>query len=78
MDTYFICDYCSDYVCDADDYITCDCGQLWCSVRCARLHGYLNRKTSSSCDSCRNTNSGSQYNLFNLRSFIIDLVKNGN
>lgn len=81
MDIYFLCDYCSDYICGADDYITCDCGQRWCSTRCARFHGYLNRKSFSSCKSCRNTDDDSRCNLFNLRCFVLDLVKdveNGN
>jgi hypothetical protein len=69
MDTYFQCDYCSDYVADGDDFITCDCGLRWCSIRCAKYHGYLNKKTSSSCDSCRDDNPG------NLQNYLLYVIK---
>lgn len=79
MNIYFLCDYCSDYMCDDDDYITCDCGKRWCSIRCARYEGYINKKKSSSCDNCRDDQPGSLNNyLFNLRQFVLDLVQDGN
>lgn len=49
-----ICDYCSDYICKDCDYIICDCEKKWCSIRCARLDGYLNRKSYSFCNYCVN------------------------
>lgn len=69
MDTYFLCDYCLDYISDGDDFITCDCGLYWCSIRCAKYQGYLNRKISSSCDFCRDDNPG------NLQNYLLYLIK---
>lgn len=66
MDTYFKCDYCYDYINSSDDFIKCDCGLRWCSKRCARLHGYLNKKTSSTCDFCRDNSPGSINNYLFL------------
>lgn len=36
-----------------DDYIVCDCGVCWCSVRCARKENYKRTKKKSSCNNCR-------------------------
>jgi hypothetical protein len=66
MDTWFKCDYCCDYIFSGDDFIKCDCGLRWCSTRCARLHGYLNKKTSSTCDFCRGDSPGSLINYLLL------------
>ena len=75
MDISFLCDFCSDYILADDDYITCDCGKKWCSTRCAKYHGYVNRKTSSYCNFCLRDDDDNGLYLFNLRHFIIDLVK---
>lgn len=76
MDTYFLCDYCSDYICDGDDYLACECGAKWCSTRCAHYDGYISRKKSSTCDNCCDDSPGSINNyLYHLRYFIVDLVK---
>lgn len=76
---YFLCDYCSDYICDADDYVACKCGMRWCSIRCAKYAGYKDKKKSSSCDHCSGDKPGSLNNyLFNLRQFMLDLVQDGN
>jgi len=72
---YFLCDCCSDYLCDTDDYIRCDCGKRWCSVRCAKIHGYLNRKTLSSCGFCRKEKDDNDFLQNFLRIFILDLIK---
>jgi hypothetical protein len=53
---YFHCEYCSDYVSDSDDFVECDCGSQWCSIRCAKYDGYVDKKSSSSCDFCRQDN----------------------
>ena len=52
MSNYLMCCYCKDYF-DEDNGVICDCGKKWCSVRCARLDNYLNRKKKSSCNFCR-------------------------
>jgi len=79
MNTYFLCDYCLDYICDGDDYIACECGMRWCSIRCAKYEGYINKKKSCSCHSCRDDHPGSINNyLYNLRQFVMDLTKDGN
>jgi hypothetical protein len=56
------CDYCLDIMLDGDDILECDCGLKWCSLRCARLNGWFNKKTSSTCDFCRNDSPGSLSN----------------
>ena len=71
MDTYFKCDYCRDYVFEDSDFIECDCGLKWCSTHCARLNGYLNCKTSSTCDYCRDDSPGS------LNNYLLPMLKKG-
>ena len=53
MPTYFSCDVCHESVFENEDHITCDCNRRWCSVRCAKIDKYRNKKTSSSCEVCR-------------------------
>ena len=68
--SFFLCDYCLDYVCDADDFVSCDCGLRWCSIRCAKIEGYYNKKTSSSCDFCRDEPGNISNYLYTLDQFI--------
>lgn len=70
MSNYFLCDYCSDYICDSDDFIACDCGLRWCSIRCAKLEGYQDRKRSSTCDYCRDEPGNITNYLFTLNQFV--------
>jgi len=69
---FFLCDYCSDYISDDCDYIQCECGHHWCSIRCAKYHGYVDRKRHSYCNFC--TDKDDTCSLFNLRHFLIGLV----
>ena len=65
MNISSLCECCSDYISPDDDYIACNCGRKWCSIRCAKHHGYVDRKKSSYCDLCK-------INLFNFTDLIKD------
>ena len=48
---YYSCNYCGDTFNDCGYYVTCDCGNSWCSDECAKKDGY--RKTKGTCKFCR-------------------------
>lgn len=52
---YLSCNYCGDGFPDVIDYVSCDCGNSWCSEECAKKDGYkYNKRTGdTSCKYCR-------------------------
>jgi len=37
---FFDCAVCGTSVCDAGDYVSCDCGREWCDYECASVDGF--------------------------------------
>lgn len=37
---FYSCKYCGDTFPDCGDYVSCDCGEHWCSDDCAEADGY--------------------------------------
>lgn len=51
---YFSCNYCSDSFPDVIDYVSCDCGNHWCSEECAKKDKFRRKVNGdSSCKFCR-------------------------
>jgi hypothetical protein len=52
---YYSCKHCGSTFNDCGDYVSCDCGEVWCSDKCAKKDGYKysSRKGESSCKFCR-------------------------
>jgi hypothetical protein len=71
---FFHCDYCFDYIASDVDHLVCACGRRWCSIRCAKLEGYQDRKTTSCCRFC----DGKTDNFNDLLYFSFDLRDNEN
>lgn len=38
---YYTCKHCGETFPDVNDYVSCDCGEHWCSMECAIEDGYI-------------------------------------
>lgn len=62
---WYSCKSCEDTFCDCGDYVSCECGEHWCSDECAEADGYKrescklrydvdDNECESSCYCCEN------------------------
>ena len=38
---YYTCHNCEETFCDCGEYVSCECGNVWCSDECAEEEGYV-------------------------------------
>lgn len=55
---FYACDWCGETFPDCGDYVSCDCGRMWCSDECAENEGYREEQAGRcdykrSCKFCR-------------------------
>ena len=51
---YYSCTHCGETFNDCGYFISCDCGNIWCSDECAKKDKYKVKKNGdSSCKFCR-------------------------
>ncbi|GAB6989505.1 hypothetical protein [Paenibacillus pini] len=41
---WYACSKCNDAYCDAGDYVSCECGESWCSDECAEEDKFQNEE----------------------------------
>jgi hypothetical protein len=47
---YLVCKHCGDTFCDCGDFVSCECGEDWCSDECAETDGYKRESCKSGYD----------------------------
>ena len=47
----FNCLYCNNEFSDFENYVSCECGEKWCSMECAEMDG-LNHEEKGTCPYC--------------------------
>lgn len=38
---YYTCHKCEETFCDCGEYVSCECGNVWCSEECAEEDGFI-------------------------------------
>jgi hypothetical protein len=47
---FYACDYCGDTFPDCGEYVSCECGEHWCSDECAEADGFKEESCSKGFD----------------------------
>lgn len=59
---YLTCANCGENFCDCGDFVSCECGKVWCCYECAESDGFIEDEENldeydeptRSCNFCRN------------------------
>lgn len=47
---YYVCKNCGNTFCDCGDYVSCECGESWCSDSCAEEDGFVRKDYECDCE----------------------------
>lgn len=73
---YYVCNYCGETFPDCGKYISCECGNRWCSDECAEADGFrvdvdTDKEYDTSCAYCR----GEKFEDYEILDKALELLK---